>query len=423
MRPYKKLVKRVGVKRLIGFLACLALFIPLLSRAQETVIDHSQYPFVRFAQNKIESQNPNLLNPLFNKLERLLTYGDNQIQIVHIGDSHIQADFFSGRVRSRLQQFFPGGNGGRGFVFPYTMAHTNNPFNYRVTYTGNWTGCRNVQAKECLLGLAGISVSTTDTLSTFSISSVSASGTAYEYTKVRIFFHANPGDYEVSTTNPSFKTKEIVNTGSDCIEWALNDPAISIGFTIKRLRDSAAAFELMGVSLDTDDPGIIYNAIGVNGAQVTSFLKCDLLEEQLRQLKPDVIILSLGTNDAYGHDFDAATFETNYQMLIDRIKGKNPDAIIILTTPGDCYLYKKYPNKNNLAAKESIFKIAKKNDLAVWDFYDIMGGLGSIQTWYNHGLSTSGKIHLTQKGYELQGDLLFEAIAAAYDQYVTKQGR
>ena len=47
--------------------------------------------------------NQELLNPIFNKLYNLEKSKKGKINIVHIGDSHIQADFFTNAIRSELQ--------------------------------------------------------------------------------------------------------------------------------------------------------------------------------------------------------------------------------------------------------------------------------------------------------------------------------
>jgi lysophospholipase L1-like esterase len=51
-----------------------------------------------------------------------------------------------------------------------------------------------------------------------------------------------------------------------------------------------------------------------------------------------------------------------------------------------------------------------------------MGGLGSINRWLGAGLSAPDRIHLSGKGYRLQGDLLYDALVNSYgDYYATKQ--
>lgn len=50
------------------------------------------------------------------------------VSIVHIGDSHIQADISTGTTRELLQYDF--GNAGRGLVSPLKMSGTNEPLDY-----------------------------------------------------------------------------------------------------------------------------------------------------------------------------------------------------------------------------------------------------------------------------------------------------
>ena len=102
-------------------------------------------------------------NNICKNINHLIINGSGNLRVLHIGDSHIQADFFSGSMREHLQSFALGIKGSRGFIFPYNVAATNNPDNYKVKYTGKWQHCRNIQnLNGCELGIAGISVTTTD---------------------------------------------------------------------------------------------------------------------------------------------------------------------------------------------------------------------------------------------------------------------
>ncbi|MEL6194349.1 MAG: peptidoglycan-binding protein, partial [Bacteroidota bacterium] len=60
---------------------------------------------------------------------------------------------------------------------------------------------------------------------------------------------------------------------------------------------------------------------------------------------------------------------------------------------------------------------AGKLGFSTWDLYYIMGGAGSIKTWYQESLAQGDRLHFTRKGYHLQGNLLFDAIIAAYEGY------
>ncbi len=85
----------------------------------EPVIDSIE---VTFTGNDI--QNPNALLGFYEKMFQLEKSKSGKINIVHIGDSHIQADLFTAKIRSQFQKVY--GNAGFGFTFPYSVAKTNN---------------------------------------------------------------------------------------------------------------------------------------------------------------------------------------------------------------------------------------------------------------------------------------------------------
>ena len=177
---------------------------------------------------------------------------------------------------------------------------------------------------------------------------------------------------------------------------------------------------MYGIELDNDDPGVICSAVGINGAEVSSFLKCNLLEAQLKILNPEWIIISLGTNDAYSKNFDKNSFENHYNQLIERIKHALPNSFVLLTTPADSYRKKRYPNPDMMVAKQVIMDIANRNNCAVWDLHEVMGGYMSMKKWQAAGLAAGDKVHFSKAGYELQGDLLFNAFLKAYDRFIDK---
>ncbi|MCX6351788.1 MAG: GDSL-type esterase/lipase family protein [Bacteroidetes bacterium] len=389
--------------------------------AQNNVIDTAQYPFINFAANKFYVPQKFTLLPVFRSFEQLLKKGDNKVNIVQIGDSHIQADIFSDRFRKRVQEFFPGGNGGRGFIFPYTIAHTNNPYNYKVEYTGKWKSCRNVEwNKTCPLGLAGISVTTYDSIVTITISQPAYAGQRYDCTRVRIFYDETDTSHTFEMLNPAADNVFDIKDEPGIHQWDIKEATNVVSFSISRKSDCNTPFTLYGLTFETRDPGIVYHAIGVNGAEVLSYLRCDLMSKQLRALQPDLVILSLGTNDAFAPNFDSTFFHNNYVKLIDALRAENPDVPILLTTPGDCYFHKKVNAYEEIAARVMV-RIGTEKNCAVWDFYKVMGGYGSIANWSGAGLTQRDKVHLSNDGYKVQGDLLYEAFIDAYDNYLNRK--
>ena len=53
---------------------------------------------------------------------------------------------------------------------------------------------------------------------------------------------------------------------------------------------------------------------------------------------------------------------------------------------------------------------ALKHNCAIWDLYIAMGGKGSMLKWHSAGLVNQDHIHYLRKGYNLQGQLLYNAL-------------
>ena len=58
--------------------------------------------------------------------------------------------------------------------------------------------------------------------------------------------------------------------------------------------------------------------------------------------------------------------------------------------------------------------LAEKHDASLWDLFSVMGGLDSVKLWEEQGLAQKDKVHFTKKGYELVGNLFFDAFINAY---------
>ena len=402
---------------LIGFL-CVVNY----SMAQDDIYEVSGYSFIRNDLNRIVfSKDSSAFDDLYLKLNKLIMKGEGQINIVHIGDSHIQADYFSGRMREKMQTFFQGAIGSRGFVFPAKLIHSNNPFNFFVSFTGTWTGCRNVEMnKTCTLGLSGASASTSDTNASVFIRLRSKDYPEYDFNKVKVFHNMDTSSYDVYVDKFRVKEDFVDKDSLGYSEFLLNNYSDSLLLYVTKSDSNQHSFTLYGISLENDDPGITYHSVGVNGAEVFSYLRCSLLTYQLSLLKPDWVIVSLGTNDCYSAKWDSLAFERNLKTLVSRIRKAQPGVPILLTSPADNYRRRRYKNPDVSVATRIIFRVASEQNCAAWNLYEIMGGYGSMLDWYKQGLTANDKLHFSKLGYYIQGDLLFNAFLKAYDRYIDK---
>lgn len=390
--------------------------------AQKYVLDSvkEQYSFVNWKNNKFlyADQSPAFAH-LFNKLDTIAKGGLEDVHIFHIGGSHIQADIYSNKLRSYLQNMSSTAKGQRGLIFPYRMAKTNNPRNYKVTHTGQWSGHRcSVTRDSVAWGLTGVTAVFKDSISNIKIQANHKNyvDNMYNFNKIRVFYNNWSSDYKV-TLNDSLKvTYTYNNPDKHYIEFGIENLVTELDFEVTKITPNKnGEFLMMGLELMNDQQGIEYTTIGVNGASFKFYNRCAYFKEQLLMYQPDLFIISIGTNDTYRLNFDAEQFKMNYEKLMLDILQANPHAAILLTVPNDSYYKKKYANPHTQKAQEVIHQLAHKYQMAVWDFYDIMGGLNSSQKWYNNKLMPKDRVHFTRNGYSIKADLMLEALTNSWE--------
>ncbi|HEX8547480.1 MAG TPA: hypothetical protein VF691_11000, partial [Cytophagaceae bacterium] len=155
-----------------------------LLHAQSLSEIQQSYPFIKTYENRVGNDSE-ALKKFYNKLESLKEK-NNTVTITHIGDSHIQADFFSGKVRENLQLEF--GNAGRGLIFPYKVARTNEPYNYQSFSNVTWQSKRNIALADSLpIGVSGITIKTDSAGAFIKLKVTNRPQLDYGFNKISIF--------------------------------------------------------------------------------------------------------------------------------------------------------------------------------------------------------------------------------------------
>ena len=173
--------------------------------------------------------------------------------------------------------------------------------------------------------------------------------------------------------------------------------------------------------------GITYTESGINGASLESWARCTYhFDQELSLLPPDLVIFGIGINDAHVpyKDFDPEVFKQRYRELVARIRAVNPQCCFIWLTNNDSALRhgrgrRRYytPNQNGPRVQKAMKELAAEYDGAVVDVFALMGGLGSADRWIKQGLMKRDHIHFTSEGYQLLGNIIYEAIAEDYSKY------
>lgn len=346
-----------------------------------------------------------------------LNNNSEKINIVHIGASHVQAGYWTFGMRTLFEEKFDKKNTSLGLVFPYNIAKNNNcPYYYEFSHEGKWEISKITDSQpKNNIGIMGITASTNDSVAKLSFKiNKRIKIENYKFNKITIFHNAEDTNYVLNLSSNiliGIKNKE-----NNATTFFLNDNISDFDLTITK-KDAllATTFLFYGALLENTESDFMFFGIGVNGASTNSYLKANFLFDQLSLLKPNLVIFSIGINDAVSSIFTEEVYFKNYNQLIDSILHINPECAIILTTNNDFYNYKGKWNPNQDSVASVMCRLSDKFDLSVWDMYKIMGGEKSINKWRDDKLAQKDRIHFTKDGYFLLANLFFEALTKQYN--------
>lgn len=377
------------------------------------------WTFIKAEENIIE--NSTYLSPFFEKLYQLQKQKTGHVNIVQIGDSHIQADFLSHAVRQRLQREF--GNGGRGLIVPGRIARTNEPSTLYSSSTGQWEHKRIVYTDKPLpIGIGAITFKTEQPNIKLNIKTLPSDNLDYRFNKVTIFYQKDFNSFNLAVKDST--NQDLAFVGPFTFEAPHTStiflPYLTQKITLETLQSNAMQkqFVLFGLNLEKTEPGLVYHSVGGNGAKFRHYLATKYFFEQTAHLSPDLFIISLGTNEAIEHPYVDPQLYNQMTEFIKNIRAHNPEALFLMTTPADFYKKKVRRNPGVEIVRNKIIEFAEQNNLAYWDLYSAAGGKHAADDWKVNGLLQSDGIHFTKAGYQLIGSMLFESIMKGYSEYV-----
>lgn len=408
----------------------LLILIPFFSFGQEELLPIKQEANV--------IKNAESLKPFF---DRLSLSNESVVSIFHFGDSHIQADFFTGEIRKQMQLRF--GNAGRGLVFPYQLISTNGPKDYVFKSKQSWDTKKLIKSNStAYCGLAGYSFLLEPNKRNWFLDFRFKEDSNFmnNHTKtIQFLYEAAGAEPEISAYDAeSLSYAKLLNrkkvNGLIKDSFVFNEPIKQIDINIHRVDQEPVLLD--GVILSNGEKGVIYHAVGVNGAKFCQYNQAPKFFEELDLLRPQLVVISLGTNESAG-DYDSLVFIQTIDSLVQYIQTLG--STVLITTPANNYLpHKTYTyikrkgrkrrvtqkvyehNETVKLIKDNILAYCDSRQIAYWDLYEVMGGDYSMKAWVELGKGAKDYLHFSKGGYIIQGKLFYEALSAAYLKHISK---
>jgi lysophospholipase L1-like esterase len=366
-------------------------------------------------------QNAWHLDPLFEKLYQLRLANDRCVNIVHIGDSHIQADYMTSIIRRQFHRDF--GNAGRGLIVPLRVARTNEPNNFKTASNVTWKSKRCVFPDQPLpIGVGGVTIESDDPAANLEIF-MNDLWLDYGFNSLALFYQKDASSFDFSVRDLqgrelAFISAQDNDSSRDISTASWSELVNAVNIQSVKTNESQTKALVYGAVLRNSNNGVLYHTIGVNGAKYKHYNEAKHFASQTAGLKADVFIISLGTNESIDYPNVDRTFTNQVDALVRSLKSYNPKAVFILVTPQDVFRRKNRPNPGIRNVRDQIIRYAVENGLAFYDLYRAMGGEDSAKRWSENSLLRPDGVHLTKEGYEYQGNLFYQALIKGYNSYV-----
>ncbi len=378
-------------------------------------------PFIKYDENYVEW---NTVKAIENFFVKLANANSKKVNILHIGDSHLQADFYTGYVREHIQEVF--GYGGRGFIFPYACASTHSTYDYRTWKYGKWEGARNVKNPYLMdIGITGAVARTYDSSAGFKFG-FKEGILKPEFTVMKIYCKKSEQSFnlklKLNNYDDTIYLKTNVRPNQSFVRIDLPVVADTFEVFVDKTDSLQNFFECYGMMIEScKNKGVVYNSVGINGAGYSHLLTQTLFDKQIEELKPDLVVIDLGANDFYGYRYNRTMMEANLKEIIHKVKKASPQTSVLISCSQDIY----YRRRRNIYATYPFSKLiqgtAKEEGAAWYDYYSISGGRYSMLKWRRYRLAKRDKVHLTTAGYHVKGDLYLNALLNSYVHYLKER--
>ena len=366
--------------------------------------DYSRYPFLKLRHNTVHL-NGDDWTELGAKYREALA-GRGSFTTVYLGDSHIQADFGGNVLRHRLAG---SRSRGRGVMIPFKAAGTNEPNDYSVTLSQPYVSSKLMRTPwSTEMPFTGIGLQAQQRRHYLTFATPEAGrhirlytrGTAPEVLAV-----------EADGKSVDFLTERDAD-GLTCV--SIDDAAANFRLTLGS--DNSTVYG--GVEVYGDSTGIVTHSIGNNGATYSAYSMAERFGSGLAALHPDLVIIALGTNEAFGRTTEEE-LATAIDNLLESIRSYSPGATVLLEGPTECYR-RRYTRRRGRRRRSTLVVNGRcatmarairlhAEELGI-PYYNHYALAGSAQAMRQAKVLGADGVHFTAAGYRLWGDLLGDAL-------------
>jgi lysophospholipase L1-like esterase len=370
------------------------------------------------------------LGHFFEELARLDSgHSSDDVRVVQFGDSHTASDLGVSVFRKLLQARF--GDGGRGFV---SLGRPWKTYVQEGVHGGMTSGFEPVRVTfrsgafvglDGCYGLLGVGIG----------ASKEGERAWTEFlpptTRLEIDYWQSPGGGSFDVFIDGARARRIATRAEHPVSGYGSFDLTEAGHQVELRTVGDGEVRIFGMTLDREQPGVVVDALGINGAQVFTPLRWneEHFAEQLRHRAPDLVVLAYGTNESVESKLSDAEYVRGLVDFLGRIARAVPKASCLLLGPPDRAAYTSAqegwatpPRIGEIAQIQR--RVAAAAGCGFYDQMEAMGGPGSMAAWAaeREPRASRDRMHLTRSGYAQVATSFAIDSLHAYDEWRAEHG-
>jgi hypothetical protein len=374
------------------------------------------------------------LDGFYAALERTLAAKDKPdgagpalTRITYFGDSLVASDYVTGTLRRQMHDRF--GDGGHGFVLmadAWPSYFHNDVFRFASRgfevsrIVGPYTS-------DGLYGLGGVSfLAPPGVRARFGTAETGNYGRNVSRFRVLYLKQPSGGQLQVNLDGAPYATVDThaAQKGSGVFDVQTQDGAHLLEIVTK-----GAMTRTFGVILERDTPGVVLDAIGIQGARIRFLDKQDdeHWAEQLKLRDSNLLVYEFGANES-GDGFAYSMPDYHETMKAVLMQGKRalPHAGCLVLAAMD-----RARKENDVLVSLPIMPhivrqqeaTAKELGCAFFNIYQAMGGKGSMAKWVRRGLGQADFTHPTGYGAQVLSNWIYQGLMQGFNDWRQRQPR
>lgn len=346
-------------------------------------------------------------------------------RILSHGDSLVASDYVTSTLRRQLQDQF--GDAGHGFVLMANAwpSYFHNDIQRETTRGFVISRVVGPYASDGFYGLGGVSFKAPGRVrAQFGTAKKGNYGRAVSRFELAYLAGPDLGTLRLSVDG---QLHSEIQTGAAQVESRFALVEVPDGEHRFEVYTASGTTRTFGVVLERDQPGVVLDAIGIQGARIRFLDKQDDQHwaTQLQWRKPNLLAFHFGANESGdGFAYSMEDYHTTMKAVLLQAKQAVPGVSCLVVSALD----RARKVEDGMITVpviplivEEQRKTAAEVGCAFWNAYEAMGGRGSMARWVRRGLGQADLTHPSGAGAEVIGKWLYRALMEGFEGFRTGQ--